>query len=327
MSATTSVTIGAHGLVLGKFLPPHAGHVHLVEHAQRCVERLTVVVGTLAREPIPGELRFRWMTELFPRAHVVHLTDDNPQDPAEHPRFWEIWKASLDRVLPAPIDVVFASEAYGARLARDHGARFVPVDPGRAIVPVSGTRIREAPLAHWAYLPPPVRAHYAKRIAIVGAESTGKSTLAAALADHYATRVVPEYARTYLEALERPPVADDLPVIAAGQRASEDVLARSCNRILICDTDALVTKLWSELLFGACDPRVEELARAPYDLWIVTGPEVPFEPDPVRYLPDQRAVFHARCLAALAGRPHVVVTGDPSDRLAAACAAIDQLVA
>ncbi len=319
------MTLGAHGLVLGKFLPPHAGHVYLIELAQRCVDRLTIVVGTLAREPIPGELRVRWMRELFPRANVVHLTDENPQDPSEHPEFWEIWKASIQRVVPDPIDVVFASEAYGARLAADHGARFVPVDPARAITPISGTAVRADPLGNWEYLPPPVRAHYAKRICIAGAESTGKSTLAAQLAAHYATTVVPEYARTYLEFLGRAPIASDMPVIAAGQLAAEDTLAPLCNRLLITDTDALITKLWSEALFGACDPSVERLAARTYDLTIVTG-ELPFVPDPVRYLPAQRAAFHARVIEELtrAGRRFVVVTGDRERRLRAACVAIDQ---
>lgn len=310
-----------HGLVLGKFLPPHAGHVYLIEHAQRCVDRLTIVVGTLAREPIPGALRFAWMRELFPRANVVHLTDENPQDPSEHPEFWSIWKASIERVVAEPIDVVFASEAYGARLAQDHGARFIPVDPGRTVVPISGTAIRDAPLAHWQYLPPPVRAHYAKRVRIVGAESTGKSTLAAALAAHYQTRLVPEYARTYLEALGRAPVADDMPIIAQGQCASEDVLARSCNRVLICDTDTAITRLWSLALFGHCDPRIQPRA---YDLTIATGPELPFEADPIRYLPEQRAAFHQQVLDSIG--PHVLVTGDRETRLRTACAAIDQLL-
>ncbi len=313
--------IGAHGLVLGKFLPPHAGHLYLIEHALRCVERLTVVVGTLARETLPGALRFAWMTELCPDATVVHLTDENPQDPSEHPEFWAIWKASIQRVVPEPIDVVFASEAYGARLAHDHGARFIPVDPGRTIVPISGTAIRDAPLANWQYLPAPVRAHYAKRVCIVGAESTGKSTLAAALANHYQTTLVPEYARTYLEALGRAPLASDMPVIAINQLASEDVLARSCNRVLICDTDARVTRLWSDALFGACDPVVEHLAQRRYDLTIATGPDLPFEPDPIRYLPEQRDAFHARIDFA-----DLVVTGDRETRLRTACAAIDQLL-
>ena len=135
------------GLVLGKFLPPHAGHQYLIEFARAWADEVTVVVGTLKRESIPGELRFRWMRELFPSVEVIHLTDENPQDPSEHPDFWAIWKASLLRVLRHPPDVVFASEPYGAPLAKVLGARFVPVDLGREAVHVSGTQCREQPLA------------------------------------------------------------------------------------------------------------------------------------------------------------------------------------
>lgn len=124
----TKSRIGARGLVLGKFMPPHLGHVYLVDFARAYASDITVVVGTLAREPIPGALRFEWMRELAPSANVVHLTDENPQEPHEHPRFWDIWRESLLRVAPKP-DYVFASEMYGARLARS-ARRYV--DSGRS---------------------------------------------------------------------------------------------------------------------------------------------------------------------------------------------------
>lgn len=319
--------IGKRGMVLGKFLPPHAGHLYLVEFARRCVDELVIVVGTLAREPIDGALRARWMAELVPGARIVHLTDENPQDPAEHPEFWDIWRSSLLRALgDEPPDVVFASEPYGERLARELGARFVPVDVGRAAVPISGTAVRADPLGSWQYLPECVRAHYAVRVCVFGPESTGKSTLAARLATRYGTCVVPEFARTYLEQRGRAPVAEDMPVIARGQVASEDALARRCERLLVCDTDAVTTKLWSELLFGACDERVARLAdERSYELTIVTDADVPYVADPVRYATD-RAAFFERCIVELQarGRAHVVVRGDWDERFATACAAIDR---
>ena len=84
-----------HGLLLGKFLPPHRGHVYLGEFARHFVDELTIVVGTIPSEPIPGELRFRWMSELFPTVQVVHLDKDLPQEPSEHPDFWNIWTREL----------------------------------------------------------------------------------------------------------------------------------------------------------------------------------------------------------------------------------------
>src|SRR5438552_1746790 len=132
--------MASSGMVLGKFMPPHSGHLYLVEFARNYVEDLTIVVGSLKSEPMPGELRPRWMRELFPDARVVHLTDENPQEPKDHPDFWRIWHDSLMRVLPGRPDYVFAGEDYGWKLAEVLGARFIP-SGGRGLLGVSGTAV------------------------------------------------------------------------------------------------------------------------------------------------------------------------------------------
>ena len=123
-----------HGLVLGKFMPPHQGHLYLIDFARHYTEDLTVVVGSLASEPIAGQLRWRWMREIFPQLRVVHLTDENPQLPHEHPDFWNIWRRSLERVAERPVDLLFASEDYGSRLAEELGARFIPTNGARELL-------------------------------------------------------------------------------------------------------------------------------------------------------------------------------------------------
>lgn len=133
-------------MVLGKFMPPHAGHLYLCEFARQWVDDLTIVVGTMANEPIPGTQRIAWMRELFPFDHVVHLANENPQRPWEHPDFWSIWKASLESVLARRPDFYFGAEPYNEEFAELLGARFVAVDHGRTIVPVSATDIRTDPL-------------------------------------------------------------------------------------------------------------------------------------------------------------------------------------
>ena len=310
------------GLVLGKFLPPHLGHLHLIEFASAFVDELTVVVGTLAREPIPGALRYEWMRQLAPRANVVHLTDENPQLPEEHPDFWAIWQASLARVAPKP-DFVFASDAYGATLAEVLGARFVPVDPARTALPISGTAIRARPFDHWEFLPRLVRPHFVQRISIFGPESTGKSTLTRQLAEHFGGTAVPEYARTWLELhADRKVRPEDLPVIARGQVASETALARAANRRLFCDTDPRATVVWSELLFGACDDEVRRLADRQYDLTLLLDADVPWVDDPVRYVPEERSV--ERFERVLTGR-YAIIRGSWEERFAAAVQAVEAL--
>ncbi|MCK4867652.1 MAG: AAA family ATPase, partial [Alphaproteobacteria bacterium] len=187
------------GFLLGKFLPPHDGHVFLCDFARAYCDELTILVCTLEDDPIPGALRFQWMRELFPDCRVLHLAEDVPQEPADHPEFWDIWRGIVQRFHREPIDFVFASEDYGNRLAAEVGARFVPVDIPREAVPVSGEAIRADPFANWRYIPPPVRPYFAKKICIFGPESTGKTTLARDLAARLETVHVPEYGRVYTD--------------------------------------------------------------------------------------------------------------------------------
>ncbi len=317
-----------HGLVLGKFLPPHRGHVHLCEVAERMCDELTIVVASLAREPIDGALRVAWMRELFPRAAVVHHTAELPQEPAEHPGFWRLWRDSLRACAGRPIDRLFASDAYGARLAAELGATWIPVDPHRSVFPVSGTAIRRAPMRHFDALPRCVRPHFVRRVSVFGPESAGKSTLAAELARACDTVWAPEFARAYLESRGGVLARPDLDAIGQGQIALEDALARDARRVLICDTDPLLTIVWSEVMFGDAPAWLRAAAGARrYELTLLCEPDLPWIADPVRYLRDDRAGFLARCERALrdAGRRFERVRGTGAARGEAALAHVRAL--
>jgi HTH-type transcriptional regulator, transcriptional repressor of NAD biosynthesis genes len=320
------------GLILGKFMPPHLGHRYLVDFGRHYVRHLTVLVCTRRCEPIDGALRWRWMREMFPQAdtRLVHLTDDLPQTPDEHPDFWSIWRDAIVRHVPTGPDYVFACEAYGFRLAEELGARYIPVDAQRSLVPVSATAICRDPMAHWDYLPDCVRPHYVRRICLVGPESTGKTTLARRLARHYRTVWVAEHARCLLDHKAGVCEPGDIELIARGQVASEQALARQANRLLICDTDPLLTCVWSEVLFGRCPAWLEDLAAARrYELYLLLDVDVPWVNDGQRYLPHARQDFLARCVERLErlDRPYVRLDGHWDRRLARAIQAIDRLVA
>jgi HTH-type transcriptional regulator, transcriptional repressor of NAD biosynthesis genes len=316
------------GVVLGKFNPPTLGHCYLVDFARHFVDRLTVVVATLEREEIPGRLRAAWMREMFPGTRVVHLTDENPQFPHEHPDFWRIWRESLRGVLPEAPDYLFASEEYGVRLAEELGARYVPVDHQRAAVSISGTSVRQDPMRWWGFIPPAVRPYFVRRVCIIGPESTGKTTLAGRLARHYRTVAVVEYARPLIDLYGGEVREDLLPLIVRGQAASEEALARQANRVLICDSDAFTTTLYWQLYFGGCPDWVrEEAERRTYDLYLVTTPDTPFTVDAQRNHPDRRQWFFDQCLhwVERRGAPHAIVSGSWDARFEAARAAIDRL--
>jgi len=204
------------------------------------------------------------------------------------------------------------------------------VDPGRTQVPISGTQIRADPLAHWDYLPVPVRPYFVRRVALVGAECTGKTTLAQALAEAFQTVWVPEYARAYLAGRAQPCTPDDMRVIAREQAALEDNQARQANRLLICDTDLLTTQLWHEHYFGGAPPGLRDLARQrAADLTLLCDLEVPWVADGLRDAPDSRAWFQQRFQAELTaqGRPWVLLTGTVAQRLQTATQRANQLLA
>ena len=318
-----------HGLILGKFMPPHAGHQYLVHFAQGFVERLTVLVCSIVREPLPGRLRYEWMQELFPQARVIHVTDELPQEPIEHPRFWDLWRETVLKTAGEPIDYIFASENYGQRLATEVGATFIPVDPGRELVPISGTAIRARPLENWQYIPECVRPYFVKRVCIFGPESTGKSTLARDLAANFGTVYVSEFARGLLDRKQGVCDEGDIPLIARGQAAAEDALARRANKILFCDTDLLTTTIWSDVLFGRCPEWIRQAAlERKYDLYLLLDVDVPWVDDSQRYLPHARAEFFQRCCAALDAtqRPYRIIRGNWSERFTQACNEVRKLL-
>ncbi|MBI2839218.1 MAG: AAA family ATPase [Acidobacteria bacterium] len=322
---------GRSGLIIGKFLPPHQGHQYLFDFARSYAERLTVLVCTLRTEPIPGETRAAWVREMIPCARVVHVTDENPQDPREHPEFWQIWERTIRRVLPEGPDFVFASESYGWKLAEVLGAEYVPVDHARQLVPISGSEIRDRPMQNWDYIPSCVRPHYVRRVCVFGPESTGKSSLARQLAKHYRTVYAAEYARGLLDHKDGRCDPEDIERIARGHIASEEALARQANRVLFCDTDVITTTIWSEILFGGCPKWIrEEADRRAYHLYLLTDVDVPWVKDPQRYQPadTDRRKFLQRCIGELERRrrPYARISGTWEERFARACAAVDDLL-
>ena len=286
------------GLVLGKFLPYHTGHAHLIRSARAQVDELIVLVCSIMREPIPGEARFRWVMESHPDCRVIHVSDEVPQTPEEHPDFWAIWTALVARYAGA-VDAVFTSEAYGDRLAECVGARHVCVDPRRLRYPVSGTAIRNDPIGKWEYLPPVVRPSYVHRVAILGAESTGKTTLAERLAKHFDTSWVPEFGRAYCEGRDVHGLTlDDFDAIARGQILAEEAAAREANRVLICDTDVRTTATWSDLIRGSRSVWLDHEAGArEYSHVLLLAADVAWVNDGTRVLENER-VRHTDLLEA-----------------------------
>ena len=318
------------GMVLGKFLPPTLGHRYLIDFARSWCDRLTVILGSLRREPVPGEQRVKWLNEMFPDVRVLHLTDENPQYPSEHPDFWQIWHDSIRRIMPEGPDLVFASEEYGFKLAGILGASYIPVDTPRELVPVNATMVRESPMEHWQWIPECVRPWFVKKVCIIGPESTGKTTLARRLAREFGTRCVAEYARGYIETHNGQVTPEMFPLFVKGQRASEEAMSRQANRILFCDTDHFTTALYHELYVG---DRPEWIVREAdsrlYDLYLLCSHEgTPYMEESQRQHPEMREWFFEPCLRRLSqrGEQHIILTGSLEERFGQACRAVTALL-
>lgn len=157
------------------------------------------------------------------------------------------------------------------------------------------------------------------RIALLGAESTGKSTLAAALAAHYRTVWVPEYLREFVEEKQRTPQEKEQFLIACKQLESEDEAARAANTFLFCDTAPLMTAIYSQFYFGSIDSKLEHMVRAHrYALTIVTEPTTPWVADGLQRESDAvRQAVHQLLLATLAAEmiPYLLVSGELAERM------------
>ena len=131
-----------------------------------------------------------------------------------------------------------------------------------------------------------------KKVVIIGPECTGKTDLSQYLATHFKTEWVPEYARAFIDKLNRPYDKSDLTKIAHGQMRMEDEWMQSANRVLICDTNLIILKVWSEQKFGYCDTEIlNSMASRHYDLLLLTNIDVPWEEDSLREHPDKREYF------------------------------------
>lgn len=169
---------------------------------------------------------------------------------------------------------------------------------------------------------------------LFGPESTGKTTLSQELARYYNTVWVPEYAREYLQNKwnnERKTCEPkDLLPIAEGQMHLENKLAQKTDSVLICDTDLLETKVYSEAYYlGYCDATLEKYAlENSYDLYFLTYIDTPWEPDDLRDKPEDRETMFKAFENALIenNRPYVLLKGTKKERLEKAVKYIDKLL-
>jgi len=313
------------GLVIGKFLPLHRGHIALIDFAAKQCDRLIILVCALSGEPIPGRLRLSWVRQTFAgrNSAAVEYTEEELPSAQDSSRIVSgRWAAYLSRRFPQ-VNVIFTSEPYGDYLAEYMHIRHQSFDPGRQRIPVSATQIRQAPFKYWQYIPQAVRPYYRKLVCVYGPESTGKSTLARNLACFFKTAFVPEMARELLG--DRHVVYDDIAVIAEEQAKAIQEQEANAQQLLFCDTDLITTCIYSSHYFHKVPefPAWVEAAHN-YALYLFCDIDVAWVPDPQRDLGHMREYFREWFLRELEVRrlPFMIIDGSWETRLAKAVAAL-----
>jgi len=335
----------ARGMAVGKFWPPHHGHHAMINHLVEQCERTLVLVCATPEQVPSGLDRALWLQQVHPGAEVV-VCDDFCDWHFPHGCREECSREWADRVHElglGPIDVVVSSESYGERFAGLLGARHVDFDPERSAHPVSGTAVRASLADSWGSLHPVTRAGMFRRVVVLGAESTGTTTLVNDLSSALGLPCTPELGRTV--SWELYARAGDMTAVTWTERhfwtivnaqvrtellalhAAEAAAPGPLGPWLVCDTDTLATVAWWERYLKSPSAPLLEFASARLaDLYVITSPDgVEFDDsDPTRDGRHVRRSMHERLveLVRASGRPWLTVEGGRSARVAQVEAAL-----
>ncbi len=323
----------SRGLVVGKFAPLHRGHEWVIRSAmERCDEVLVLSYSNPEWSGCNPKRRVRWLKALFPevRSLVLECDDVPSNDAADSVHRSFVGQICLER-FGCTVDAVFTSESYGGGFAAELTTFFrerhrwsgdvvhVSVDMERKLIPISATAIRADVHACRQWLSPEVYGSFVNRVCILGGESSGKSTLAAALARHYQTLHVEEYGRELWERQGGVLQFSDLLHIAERHVELEEAAAGGAHRYLFSDTSPLTTLFYSDEMFGQIHPKLEVLARRRYDLAVLCAPDFPFVQDGTRREAGFRDRQHAWYLMQLqrGDQPWMLVSGSVDERVRA----------
>ena len=282
-----------------KALPPHFGHLYLIDTAISQSDMVHVIMTHNPSQPISGEIRFKTLQSIYgshPKVKLYSISDEGlPQYDHECEtldKFYSYWVPLVYNQVKE-LDAVFTSEDYGDDFARYLGVEHILVDKERNKYPVSGTSVRKNPFKYWNFIPDLIKPHFVKRIVIMGPESCGKSTLTQDLANHFSTNFVIEYGRLVYENNGGVTIDDFIP-ISKGRQDLEDWMIKHSNKLLFCDTEDITTYLFSKMFHQNEFDKIEDyfievLQNKPkYDLYILLKPDCKAVQDGTRKFLDKR---------------------------------------
>lgn len=274
-------------------LVPTTGHRDLVRWAAHFPSnQVHVLVSSRSFEPIGGGVRVAALSAALsglPNVTIrLHEDDGAPQNPPDHPAFWDWWSAAINAHFPEAMgewDYVVASEAYGLQVAENLGASFMPFDIERSLNFSRGSAVREDPFANWSAMLPLLRQEFQMKATLFGQESVGKTTMSKLVAKELPATWLPEWARPYLETVGPALDAQVMGRIHVGQSALQEVTFKAAEKpFAVLDTDLFSTVGYYSIGAYPRPKALEEDAlRLASDLYFLLPDDVPFEEDLLRY--------------------------------------------
>ncbi len=330
-----------YGLVFGKFMPLHRGHIHLIDTAASKVDHLTVVICSTSLEPIDGKLRLQWLKKVYgdvPFIKIIHSIEDHIP---LYPHGWNEWLEHISLITgKSKYDMVFSSEGNYSKAADFFDAEEVIVDLDRNRFPISGTMIRENPYKYWEYIPGVVKPHYNKKVLVYGSESTGKTTLTKKLARYFDTSYCLEYAREYMEEYDLSNHdLDHIHFLEIGLGQNKEIIKHShspkTNKVFFADTDVYTTYVYG--LKYLPDQQMDkiklllldEARKIKWDLVLFTDIDLPWVDDGLRDLGSEslRTEMHNlfKQILIQEGISYIDISGTYEERFNIAIKAVENL--
>jgi len=290
------------GFLGGKFLPFHQGHIYMIMAASNMVDKLYVILSSSENRDrelckrdgikyMPAEVRLSWIGRSLndlDNIEIINIKDDHWNDDYN----WEEGASAIKAAIPEKITHVFSSEPEYDKYFSIYypEAKHIVIDEGRDIVNISATELRKNIYKHWNMLPSSVANFFVKKVAIVGTESVGKSTLVKKLAKFYNTKYISEVGRDYCEKYKNMLTPDIFNFIAMKHFLSQE---EQCNKLLFIDSEAVTTQYYLEAYakkenFTFDNNLIKSIIKLQkYDLILYLEPDVKWINDGFRFLGEE----------------------------------------
>jgi HTH-type transcriptional regulator, transcriptional repressor of NAD biosynthesis genes len=285
------------GFIGGKYLPFHQGHVYTILAASNQVDTLYVVLSSSKNRDrelcerdgikyMSAEKRLSWIGKSLndlDNIKIIHIEDDQ----WDHDYNWEDGARMINEAIGQPIDKVFSSEPeYSKYFSKFYpGSEHVIVDDKRKTITISATELREDLYGNWDKLPKSVQTDFVKKVAIVGTESCGKTTLAKKLSKFYNTTYVHEVGHKYCEEYKNQLTPDMFNFIAMEHMVLQRKKSEEANKILFVDSETTISQYYLDMYFnGQHSPLIDEITKIQdYDLVLYLEPDVTWVDNGVRF--------------------------------------------